>query len=113
LKRAKSTEGVPLINDVVVPLESIALTLSIGTVNETTLAAGASVPTIKAGPVAAFDEPPTLPTRLLAQPDNSNAAAVNDKNAMGKDLTRVLESIWLHPSLILCFLEMRLLFVPY
>jgi hypothetical protein len=93
LNRAKSTVGVPLINDIVVPLESVAVTLSTGTENETTLATGASVPTTKAGPVRASDELPGLPTRLLTQPEMSNAKAVNDKDAMDKNLTRVLESI--------------------
>jgi hypothetical protein len=85
--------GVPLIKDMVVPLELVAVTLSTGTENETTLATGASVPTIKAGPVIASGELPGLPTRLLTQPDRSNATAVNDKDAMDKNLIRVLESI--------------------
>jgi hypothetical protein len=67
------------------------------TANDRTLANGASVPTTNAGPVSVAGlEPPELVSALV-QPAISNAAAVNETNAIGKDLTKVLESITVTP----------------
>jgi hypothetical protein len=76
----------------------MAFMLSTFTEKETTLASGASVPTTNAGPVSAVmvDEPVEL-VKALVQPAISNAAAVNETNAIGKDLTSVLESITITP----------------
>jgi hypothetical protein len=72
--------------------------LSTGTVNETTLATGASVPTTNAGPDSVVRVPvPVELVKALVQPAINNAAAVNETNAIGKDLTSVLDSIVVTP----------------
>jgi hypothetical protein len=77
-----------------------AQTFSTVTGNATTLASGASVPTTNAGPVSvAAPEPPEL-VNALVQPAINNAADVNEANAIGKDLTNVLESMSFHLSLL-------------
>src|SRR5581483_3583888 len=86
LKRAKSTVGVPLSNGTLVPPEVMALTLSSCTENEVTAATGASVPTTKAGPVAASEV--TLPgVMLLVHPATDNTATVSKGSASRKNLS--------------------------
>jgi hypothetical protein len=97
LKRAKSTVGLPLISDTLVPLELSAVTLSTGTENETILVAGASVPITKAAPDSAAGVDPSEPLRELVQPAMSNAEAVSVKNPMGKYFENVLESMKVVP----------------
>jgi hypothetical protein len=102
LKRAKSTVGVPLSNDTLLPLESVALMLSTGTVNETTLAIGASVPTTNDGPVCVAAVIGKVPFIPLVQPATTSAAAVRHTSAIGKDFKCVLEPISVSP-LCVCF----------
>ena len=84
LNRAKSIVGVPLTNCTVVLLAVVAEMLSIGTVNEVTLAVvtGASVPTTKDEPVIGVDELVTV-LELLPQPAANNATAAREMNAIG------------------------------
>jgi hypothetical protein len=87
----------------------MALMLSTGTVNDNTLASGASVPTTNAGPVSVVSVP--VPVELdtteppLPQPAISNAAAANETNANGNDLIGVLESITVTPLSALVLLR--------
>jgi hypothetical protein len=88
--------GVPLVSNTLVPPELTAETLT-GTENETILVAGASVPITKAGPVSEACVEAIDPVTELVQPAMSKTAAVNEVNAMGKDLKNVLESIKFAP----------------
>jgi hypothetical protein len=88
LKRAKSTVGVPLSNGTLLPLASMASTLSTCTAKEVTLDIGASVPTTNAGPVSAFGVDVELPElEPLLQPAASSTAAVSKGRATLKRLS--------------------------
>jgi len=95
LKRAKSTVGVPLINETgVPPREGTASMPLICVAKDTMLAMGASVPITDAGAVtvagvvgAAVEPEPPL------QPTTSDAAAASETNESTKAFKCVLESI--------------------
>ena len=75
------------------------------TANDKTLANGASVPTTNAGPVSVIGFVPPELVSALVQPAISKAAAVNEANAIGKDLANVLESITVTPLCFCAFLS--------
>jgi hypothetical protein len=82
---------------------SVAVTLSTGTENETTLAMGASVPITNDEPFDEVDCVLVLPIDAPPeQPAITIAAAVNERTATGKNLNRILESIVIAP---LCFVS--------
>ena len=81
LKRAKSTVGVPLTSETLVPAEVRALTLISWTLNEMTPAAGASVPMTKALPVVAEGVVVEDGLVVVEQPMVNNAAKAVVKSA--------------------------------
>src|SRR5579863_1409908 len=94
LKRAKSTEGVPLIIGTGVPPPwGLRSTLSIVTANETTDATvgGASVPTTKVEPVVV--DVPELPINPLVQPATASTAVATGTSANLMSILHVLGDI--------------------
>jgi hypothetical protein len=85
--------GVPLINEMLFPLASIAFTLSTITENEVTLAIGASVPTTNAEPVPADDPVELSELEMLLQPIATTAAAASEPMEISKDVVCFLGSI--------------------
>src|SRR5580698_533120 len=92
LKRAKSTVGVPLTSETLLPLLSEAVALWMGTLKETTLATGASVPMTNEGPVSA-DVVVRGVEFVLLQPATISAVAIRATSVAGNNLFCVLKSI--------------------